>query len=634
MKEKNRPPTLRHLDSHRDQRAARSSNSLTHVDSSSAGSTELDEKKKQNKKLVNPLYGKSEDELMQDVAAFVEKTDLHDIHDLLKKAALVAQDKSNFDRLPQLNDEERRFLREEKTHKWRQTKTLYWQVFMCSMCAVVQGMDETVINGANLIYPEQFGIGGDSKHDTLLVGLVNAAPYLCSAVFSCWLTYPLNRYFGRRGAIFISTLFAGLCCIWGAVTNTWWHLFISRFFLGLGIGPKSATVPVLTSEIAPANIRGALVMQWQVWTAFGIMFGTVSSLVFYRVPDKPNITGLNWRLMLGSACLPAILVCAQVYFTPESPRWLIQRGRHRKAYESLLRLRRSPIQAAVDLYSISKALEVQEEIRAQQTRGMVASLLMDPRNRRAMLASTILMFGQQFCGVNAIAYYSSNIFRNTGASITKSLLGSFGYGLLNWTFAFPAFLTIDSFGRRSLLLFTFPFLSLTLFLAGSGFFITSQSGQLAMVVTGVYLFTCFYSSGAGPIPFSYSAEAYPIAVREAGMSLATATTWAFNFLNALVFPLQLVAFRPYGAFYWFAAWNAILFFLVLLFVPETKQRTLEELDEVFSMSTARLARYGLQTPVYQFKKTILRRDIKRTPLHNFDPSEEKDTPEIQHREKV
>ena len=92
-------------------------------------------------------------------------------------------------------------------------------------------------------------------------------------------------------------------------------------------------------------------MQWQVWTAFGIMFGTVSSLVFYRVPDKPNITGLNWRLMLGSACLPALLVCAQVYFTPESPRWLIQRGRYRKAYESLLRLRRSPIQAAVDLYS-------------------------------------------------------------------------------------------------------------------------------------------------------------------------------------------------------------------------------------------------------------------------------------------
>ncbi|GAA6019822.1 hypothetical protein JCM11491_000284 [Sporobolomyces phaffii] len=632
MDEKNRPTTLRHLDSH-DPRG-RSSNSLTHVDSSSAGSETRGQKKSQNAKLVNPLADKSEEELMRDVEDYVERTGLHDIHDLLKKAALVAQDRSNFDRLPQLSEEEKRVLREEKTHKWRQTKTLYMQVVMCSFAAVVQGMDETVINGANLFYPRQFGIGSETQHDTLLVGLVNAAPYLCSAVFSCWLTYPLNRYLGRRGAIFVSTVFAGLCCIWSAVTDTWWHLFISRIFLGIGIGPKSATVPILTSEISPTSIRGALVMQWQVWTAFGIMLGTVSSLIFQRVPDKPGITGLNWRLMLGSACLPAFIVCGLVYFLPESPRWLLQQGKHRKAYESLLRLRRSPLQAAIDLYSISKSLGVQAEVRAQQPRGMVASLFMDPRNRRAMLASTILMFGQQFCGVNAIAYYSSNIFRNTGASITKSLLGSFGYGLLNWTFALPAFFTIDSFGRRSLLLFTFPFLSIFLFIAGSGFFIQSPKGELAMVVTGVYLFTCFYSSGMGPIPFSYSSEAYPIAVREAGMSLATAITWLFNFVIALVFPLMLVALKPYGAFYFFAAWNGILFFLVLLFVPETKQRSLEELDEVFSMSTARLARYGLQTPGHQFKRIVLRKDVKRSPLYNYDPSEEKDTPEIEHREKV
>ncbi|GAA5934240.1 sugar porter family MFS transporter [Sporobolomyces koalae] len=628
------PSKLRHLNSHHHEHSNRSSASLTHVDSSSAESGLEGDRKAKNAKLANPLEGKSEDELMQDVDKFVEHTGLHDIHDLLKKAALVAQDRSNFERLTQLDDEEKRFLREEQTHKWRQTKTLYLQVFMASMAAVVQGMDETVINGANLFYPEQFGIGSDTKHDTLLVGLVNAAPYLCSAVFSCWLTYPLNRYLGRRGAIFVSTFFAGACCIWSAVTNTWWHLFIARFFLGVGIGPKSATVPILTSEVSPTAIRGALVMQWQVWTAFGIMFGTVSSLIFQKVPDKPGITGLNWRLMLGSACLPAILVCAQVYFTPESPRWLLSRGEHRKAYESLLRLRRSPIQAAIDLYSIAKSLEVQKEIQEEAPRGMVAQLFREPRNRRAMLASTILMFGQQFCGVNAIAYYSSTIFRNTGASITKSLLGSFGYGLLNWVFALPAFLTIDSFGRRSLLLFTFPFLSFFLFIAGSGFYIKSPHGELGMVTTGVYLFTCFYSSGMGPIPFAYSAEAYPLAVREAGMSLATATTWTFNFVLALVFPLMLVALTPSGAFYFFAGWNMILFFLVLLFVPETKQRSLEELDEVFSMSSARLARYGLQTPGHHFKRIVLRKDVKRSPLHNFNPSEEKDTPQVEHREKA
>lgn len=310
------------------------------------------------------------------------------------------------------------------------------------------------------------------------------------------------------------------------------------------------------------------------------------------------------------------------------------RGRWHDAYKSLVRLRRSEIQAATDLYYTAKCLEVEDEVQHANSRNKVAQLVFEPRNRRAMLASSILMFGQQFCGVNAIAYYSSNIFKATGASNTKSLLGSFGFGLLNWVFALPAFFTIDTFGRRTLLLFTFPFLSATLFLAGSGFFITNTQGQLGMVVTGVYLFTCFYSSGMGPVPFTYSAEAYPMAVREVGMSLATALTWLFNFVNALVFPLQLVAFRPYGAFYWFAGWNGLLFFLTLLFVPETKGRSLEELDEVFSMSSARLARYGLATPGHQFKRIVLRRDVKRTDLYNYDGSEVKDRPEIQHREKV
>ncbi|GAA5960456.1 hypothetical protein JCM21900_003602 [Sporobolomyces salmonicolor] len=629
MHEKSRP-SLRQLESEMPAPRNRDSTSLTQVNSSFDN-----DRKQQNAKLANPLYDMTEEELYRDVESFVERTGLRDIQDLLRKAALVAQDRNNFERLPQLDEEEKQYLREETTHKWRQTKMLYYQVFMCSMAAVVQGMDETVINGANLFYPDQFGIGTHSQRDTLLVGLVNSAPYLCSAVCSCWLTYPLNRWLGRRGAIFVSTLFAGLCCIWSGVTNSWPHLFVARFILGFGIGPKSATVPILTAEIAPARIRGALVMQWQVWTAFGIMLGTVSSLIFQNVPDKPGITGLNWRLMLGSACLPAILVCAQVFFTPESPRWLMGQGKWDKAWQSLLRLRRSPIQAAVDLYYTAKLLEVEEEIQANAKRSRAVQLIAEPRNRRAMLASTIVMFGQQFCGVNAIAYYSSNIFINTGTSTTTALLGSFGYGLLNWTFALPAFFTIDTFGRRSLLLFTFPFLSITLVIAGCGFLIKSNpQAQLGVVTTGIYLFTCFYSPGMGPVPFSYSAEAYPLQVREIGMALATATTWLFNFVVALTFPLLLVSFTSTGAFCWFAGWNALLFFLVLLFLPETKQRTLEELDEVFSMSTRRLALYGAATPWYQFQRIALRRKIKRTALEDYMASEEKDTPEIQHREDV
>ncbi|GAA6063219.1 hypothetical protein JCM10212_002441 [Sporobolomyces blumeae] len=132
---------------------------------------------------------------------------------------------------------------------------------------------------------------------------------------------------------------------------------------------------------------------------------SIPSLSFQKALNKPEATGLNWRSwMLGSACLPAIFVCAQVHFTPESARWLMTRGRWHDAYASLLRLRRSPIQAAIDLYYTAKCLEVEEEIQNANSKSKIAQLVTVPRNRRACWASSWLMLGQQYCGVNAIAY--------------------------------------------------------------------------------------------------------------------------------------------------------------------------------------------------------------------------------------
>ena len=200
-----------------------------------------------------------------------------------------------------------------------------------------------------------------------ILGLVNSAPYvrilinfkyagaydptqLCCAVLGCWVTDPLNKIFGRRGTIFITATLSFLTCIWQGVTNSWEHLFVARLVLGLGIGPKSATVPVYAAECTPTPIRGALVMMWQMWTAFGIMLGYVSDIIFLNVSDPPHITGLNWRLMLASAGMPALIVMAQVWYCPESPRWLMSKGRFADAYHSLARLRSHPILAARDLY--------------------------------------------------------------------------------------------------------------------------------------------------------------------------------------------------------------------------------------------------------------------------------------------
>ncbi|OXB38861.1 hypothetical protein LQV05_004016 [Cryptococcus neoformans] len=577
-----------------------------------------------NAKLANPLGDLTDQEVMDNAAAFAAANNLP--VEAFRKGGLVAKRPNAFEKMSILTADDKAKLRREITHPYSQTKTLYNLVIACSVAAAVQGMDESVISGAQLFYPEQFGIGSTNpdpryaNNHEWLEGLVNGAPYLCCAVLGCWLTAPLNKYFGRRGTIFITAFFSFITCIWSACMNNWWLLFIARFFLGLGIGPKSATVPVFAAECTPARIRGSLVMQWQVWTAFGIMLGYVADLIFYHVPDTPNITGLNWRLMLGSAGFPALIVMAQVFYLPESPRWLMAKGKYEKAYRSMLRLRGDEILAARDLYYIFVLLE--EEAAIVRGRNLFWELFSVGRNRRAMIGSTIVMFGQQFCGVNAIVYYTASIFTSAGFSEISALLASFGFGLINALFAIPGMLTIDKFGRRPLLLVTFPIMSLLLLFTGFCFWIPDKEARVGCVALGIYLYCMAYSPGEGPVPFTYSAEVYPLYIREVGMSLATATTWLFNFIVSLTFPRLLTAFTPQGAFGWYAAWCALLFVLILFFLPESKGYTLEELDQVFSVPTGVHAKYQLWNIKWHFNHYILRSRAPFKPLYHFDDDEE------------
>ncbi|KAJ6044239.1 uncharacterized protein N7446_002436 [Penicillium canescens] len=553
----------------------------------------------------NPLAGIPREQLFKDVAEFCHKYDLMDHVETFKKGALISQDPEKATSLPELTDEERVALEREHTHKWSQPWQLYFLASMCSLAAAVQGMDETVNNGAQAIYmkPDQLNITTPN-----IQGLVVGAPYLACAIIGCWLTEPLNRYFARRGTIFISCFIAAVASVWEGVCNTWVNLFIARFVLGLGIGSKSSTVPVYAAECSPAPIRGALVMMWQMWTAFGIMLGNIMGVAFMSLsPD------LSWRLMLGSTVVLPLIVCAQVYFCPESPRWLIQHGKIKKAYTNFRILRPTDIQAARDLYYAHAGVELERKInKGKNFFIMFVELFTIPRNRRATWASWIVMFMQQFCGVNVIAYYSTSIFTEAGYSLTSGLLASMGTGILNWVFALPAFFTIDTWGRRNLLLFTFPFLAIFLLWSGFSFWIeadnNSSKARVAMVTTGMYLFEVFYSPGEGPVPFTYSAEAFPLHVREVGMSWATATTWCFNFILSFTWPHLVEAFKPQGAFGWYAAWCVIGWFLVLLFVPETKALTLEELDQVFSVSTRKHASYQMKNAWWHFRVWVLRQN--------------------------
>lgn len=556
----------------------------------------------------NILADYTEEEVMNMGAHYARKHGLDE--DLFSRGAALARHPFQYNNMPFLSEDEKIQLHLEETKKYHLPKTLFAVVALGSMSAVVQGMDESVINGATLFYPKAFGIT-DMKNADLIEGLVNGAPYLCCAM-ACWMNDYWNQKLGRKWTLFWCNSISFVCVIWNACTNNWWHMFISRFFLGIGIGIKSATAPTFAAECSPHTIRGSLVMMWQFWTAVGIMLGYVASLAFYYVPNHGFESGLNWRLMLGSACIPALLVLTQIPFVPESPRWLMGKDRHADCFASLVRLRRAPIMAARDCF-YQYVLLAEEGKYTQGIFTRLKEMFTVRRNRNATIGSWIVMFGQQFCGINVIAYYSSSIFIESGFTTIDALLSSWGFGMINFIFALPAFFTIDRLGRRALLLITFPLMALFLFMAGFGFYIPEENNEarIGVIITGIYLFACVYSSGEGPVPFTYSAEAFPLYIRDLGMSWATATCWFFNFILAFTWPRLRNAYTITGAFCWYAAWNCVLFLMVLFFLVETKGYTLEELDEVFDVPLMVHARYQGKALINNIRRKVFRQNIPK-----------------------
>lgn len=334
-----------------------------------------------------------------------------------------------------------------------------------------------------------------------------------------------------------------------------------------------------------------------------------------------DVGKIAWRLQLGSAFIPALPLAILIFFCPESPRWLIKKGKYEKAFQSLVKLRHNRIQAARDLFYIDTLLQEENKMGTGQNYwSRFIELFTIPRNRRATIASGTVMLAQQMCGINIIAFFSSTIFVQSGFSTTQALYASLGFGAINFVFCFPAIWTVDWKGRRTLLLFTFPNMCWSLLVAGLGTLLPMGTKRLGVVATFVYIFAAFYSPGEGPVPFTYSAEVFPLSHREQGMAWAVTVCLAFAAVLSISLPRMLFLMKPVGVFGFYAGLNALAFCLIYLFVPETKQLTLEELDAVFSVSHGRFINHVVRedTP-YWFKKWVLMQKPDRPrPLLELD----------------
>ncbi|KAF2642338.1 hypothetical protein P280DRAFT_540157 [Massarina eburnea CBS 473.64] len=564
-----------------------------------------------NAKIVNPLAGIPKDTLRHKVDAFCESWGFQEERDVFWKGALAAQNPTTVEELQELDEEDKYHIRREVTHRWHLPKDLYFAIAICSLGSAIQGWDNTGANGANLSFPQEFGI----QNDPWLVGVINSAPALFG-LCTAWAADPVNNIFGRRGTIFITGLFCIFPVLAQGFTQNWWGLLLCRMFMGFGMGIKISTIPVYSAEISPASIRGGMVTSFQLWVAFGIFIGQCSNLIFYRIGK------LAWRFQLSAAFAPAIPIVIFIWLCPESPRWLIKKNRYHDAYQALCRVRNSQVIAARELYYAHCQISEEHSALAGISLGRrMLDLFTVPRLRRATVASSVIVIAQQFSGINIVAFYSSTIFAEAGYGPKECLLVSMGFGLIMFTFAFPAVYTMDTFGRRNLLLVTFPNMTYCLLGAGFSFWIKESVGaRVPLIAFFVFLFTAFYGPGMGPLPSIYFSEAFPLSHREIGAAFTICINNAVGSILVLTFPSLLAKITPTGAFAFYAGLNVLAFVMIFFLVPETMQRTLEELDFIFSVPTRRHMAYQIRCwlPWWIKRYVLFQRKAKLEPLYHLE----------------
>ncbi|KAI5918159.1 hypothetical protein F4810DRAFT_693549 [Camillea tinctor] len=601
--------------------------------------------------IVSPLAHFTDEQLESDVRIFAQ-TYLPSVDpEKLLRAARVAKDVHSYDEVVQSDDpnlaynlpivltpEERAALRAEKEVLFSE-RNMFIVILTVSLAAFLQGFVQSSINSASL-YADQFGLPLPSPDPNaqidIRLGATNASPFFFAALAGCWLALPINDRVGRRGAMAIAACLIIASSLGSVWCQTWYQLFSVRIINGIGMGVKAVSTPILASETAVGYWRGSSILAWQLWVAFGIMIGLAFNLIFYAAYPSDDSTAV--KLILGAPFVPSVFLLIGLYFCPESPRYYMRRKSLNfnplKGYEVLLKLRKIELQALRDIYLVYKSIEQEEYAEESDAKSQVnhiprgfsehiksyaaqyKELFTRGRLRNALISSSIVALGQQFCGINILAFYSSSLFNAIDSDQGKKLpmIYSFAYGLINFIFGLPAIRTIDTLGRRKWLLITLPFMSLFMGCGALSTIIRDQRARAGVTATFLYLFAAAYSPGMGPIPFTLASESFPLSHREAGCAFAVAINLLFAGLLSMFFPSILQKLRSAGSLGLFAGLNLVAFILVFLLVEETKRRSLEDLDLIFAVPKREFISYQVRQYLpWLFRRYVLRRRPNSNP---------------------
>lgn len=341
-----------------------------------------------------------------------------------------------------------------------------------------------------------------------------------------------------------------------------------RVLGGIGVGLASMLSPMYIAEIAPANIRGKLVS----WNQFAIIFGMlVVYFVNYSIARGEAAEWINstgWRWMFGSETIPATLFLLLLFFIPESPRYLVLKQQENKALALLRKINPSRAEQVL--------LDVKESLKETKTPWLSYGGLI-------IVIGILLSVFQQFVGINVVLYYAGDIFRSTGAGNDSSLLQTIIIGLVNITFTVVAIFTVDRFGRKPLMLIGALAMAVSMFALGLSFYL-DKMGILSLIF--MLMYTAAFAMSWGPVTWVLLSEIFPNSIRGA-MSIAVASQWIANLIISWTFPIMnestlLTRLFNHGFSYWiYGVMGLLAAWFVLKLVPETKGKTLEEIETIW-----------------------------------------------------
>lgn len=416
------------------------------------------------------------------------------------------------------------------------------------------GFDTAIIAGAARFLKERFALSAFGEGLAVSIVLVG-----CMA--GAAIAGTVSDRLGRRRFMFISAVLFFLSALGCAIPQNLIQFLAFRFIGGLAIGSASIVSPLYISEVAPPKIRGALVSVNQLAIVTGILMSYFVSWILVGAGAS------NWRWMFATGAIPAVVFFLFVLGVPESPRWLVKQGRESEASTILTRLN-GPEIAKSELVNIKETLTLE---------GGSLKELLQPGFRTALFIGIFLAVFQQITGINAVIYYAPRFFEAAGLARSSAILQSALIGVVNVVFTLVAIALVDRLGRKPMLMVGSAGMGLSFILLGAAFKFQLFSGSLILLFTLLYI--AFFAMTLGPIVWVVIAEIFPTRIRGRAMAIATVSLWLADFAVSLTFPVIADKLHESFAFWLYAGMCLINFVFIWAVLPETKGKSLEEIEK-------------------------------------------------------